>query len=143
MSGTPEQLVEGGCACGRVRFRAAGPCVRSGYCHCRSCQKSSGAPVLAFADFAAAGFTWTRALPMSWASSARGRRLFCAACGTQVAFFNADEPAMMSINSATLDEPQRCPPRLHIWTRDRIAWFDTDDSLVRHQEDGERAHDAR
>ena len=37
----------GGCLCGAVRYRAA-RMARAGLCHCRMCQKASGAPVVAF-----------------------------------------------------------------------------------------------
>ena len=37
----------GGCLCGALRYRARN-IIRAGYCHCRMCQKASGAPVVAW-----------------------------------------------------------------------------------------------
>jgi len=34
--------IEGGCACGAVRFKIAGPMMGAGTCHCVDCQKASG-----------------------------------------------------------------------------------------------------
>src|SRR5580765_4038083 len=33
----------GGCNCGAVRFEVAEPLVRASYCHCRRCQRRTGA----------------------------------------------------------------------------------------------------
>ena len=52
---------DGGCLCGKVRFRVAAPPIDSGYCHCRICQKNSGAPVVAWVTFPATGFSWNAA----------------------------------------------------------------------------------
>ena len=43
MTGTSED-VTGGCLCGAVRFAARVYLKDAYYCHCRMCQKSSGAP---------------------------------------------------------------------------------------------------
>jgi hypothetical protein len=34
---------EGGCLCGKVRFRVAAEAIETGYCHCRMCQRNTGA----------------------------------------------------------------------------------------------------
>ena len=33
---------EGGCLCGKVRFRVTAEALKSGYCHCRMCQRILG-----------------------------------------------------------------------------------------------------
>jgi len=122
----------GGCACGAIRFAAAAGPLAAGYCHCRICQRTAGAPVLAWAVFARGDFRWTSGEPAEWRSSAHGRRLFCARCGTQVAYLDDREPEAVSINTPTLDDPAAAPPAMHIWTQSRIPWFDTADDLPRH-----------
>ena len=37
----------GGCLCGTIRYRLMSEPVDPGYCHCRMCQRFSGAPVMA------------------------------------------------------------------------------------------------
>lgn len=125
------ETLHGGCLCGRTRYRARGPAQWAGYCHCRICQRSAGAPVLAFALFPAEGFAWEGEAPRRFASSDHGTRLFCGECGTQLAYLEASDPGSVSINTATLDAPEAAPPAMHIWTRSRIAWFELDDDLPR------------
>jgi hypothetical protein len=112
----------GGCACGRLRFRAQAAPLDSGYCHCRICQRTTGAPLLAYASFPAAAFAYTAGTPRRYASSPRGAREFCAACGTQIAFRGA-AAATVDVNVGALDEPARCPPGRHIWCESAIPWL--------------------
>ena len=53
---------EGRCLCGAVRFTADGPPKWTGYCHCRSCRRHTGAPVSAYAGFEAAKVRFTGVL---------------------------------------------------------------------------------
>jgi hypothetical protein len=120
---------DGGCLCGKLRFRVVGAALESGYCHCRMCQKNSGAPVVAWATFPTAGFSWLAGTPGLYASSAGAERLFCAGCGSYLVFQNAALPAEISVNSASFDEPGAFPPRMHIYEESRIPWFRTADEL--------------
>ena len=54
-----EQSYEGGCLCGRIRYRASGPPHRPHYCHCRMCQRGVGAPLTAWVNFPLEGSVLT------------------------------------------------------------------------------------
>lgn len=124
---------EGGCLCGAVRYVIeAGPIAESAYCHCRTCQKQSGAPVVAWFAVPPDRVRATMGSPKTYRASARAGREFCSECGTYL-FFREDDPAAtVSINTATLDEPALAPPEFHIWNESRIGWFETADALPRH-----------
>ncbi|MBI1239429.1 MAG: GFA family protein [Alphaproteobacteria bacterium] len=125
----------GGCLCGAVRFRVTLDRADSGYCHCRMCQRTSGAPVVAWVVAAPSGLVVTRAAPAIYHSSAHGQREFCAICGSYLFFRDAAE-GIVSINTAVLDDPETVPPTHHIWTQSRIPWFETADTLQRFPEAG-------
>jgi hypothetical protein len=127
---------EGGCLCGALRFLVTAPALDTGYCHCRMCQKNSGAPVVAWATFPAASFSWTAGTPASYASSAGARREFCPNCGSYMAFRSEDAPREVSVNTASFDDPSAFPPRMHIYAESRIAWFRTADELPSHPRQG-------
>ncbi len=129
--------LEGGCHCGAVRYRVTAAALEAGYCHCRDCQLTSGAPLLAWASYPADAFAYTAGAPASYSSSARGTREFCATCSCQVLFRDAEEPLLVHLNTASLDDPGQVPPSHHIYTRSRISWFETADDLPRHQAGGE------
>ncbi len=126
----------GGCLCGSLRYAARAAPFDSGYCHCRLCQRSSGAPVLAFASFRARDFAYLKGAPASYRSSPRGSREFCATCGTQIAFRGDATPDQVDVNTGSLDDPARVEPRRHIYTASRIPWFETTDRLPRHPDGG-------
>jgi hypothetical protein len=129
------QIFVGGCLCGRLRYEALDP-IDAGYCHCRLCQRSSGAPVLAWAGLASGSFCYTQGEPAKYASSDSGRREFCARCGTQIAFRDEGRPDRIDVNIASLDEPASIEPQYHIWVDSRIPWFEIDDDLPRYADDG-------
>lgn len=122
---------EGGCLCGKIRFRIAAEALESGYCHCRMCQRNTGAPVVAWTTFPAAVFSWSAGSPATYASSPKVRRQFCADCGSYLTF-RREGSTEISINTTSLDEPESFPPQVHIFVESRISWFDTEDSLPRH-----------
>jgi hypothetical protein len=126
--------LEGGCLCGAVRYRLSAEPTHAGYCHCRMCQRSAGAPVVAWLSMAREGFAWTGGTPAVYRSSQKAERLFCPACGTQLVFREPAEPHFLDVTLASLDDPGAVRPGRHIWTSSRIAWFDTRDDLPRHPE---------
>lgn len=122
---------EGGCLCGAVRYRVHAKPFDSGYCHCRLCQKSSGAPTLVFASVAWRDFEIVRGTPRCYRSTSFGARSFCGDCGTQLFMQVDDAPDTLDFTVASLDVPEAAPPGFHIWNSGRITWFDTDDVLPR------------
>lgn len=125
---------EGGCLCGAVRYKAS-TLIGAGYCHCRMCQKASGAPVVAWCGAPLAAFTWTKGKPKEYRSSPKAFRVFCADCGAQLGFRRAEEATEMELNLATLDHPEAVVPRYHIYTASQLPWLAIDDDLPRFAED--------
>ncbi len=132
---TEERVFIGGCLCGQLRYEARDP-IDAGYCHCRLCQRSSGAPVLAWASFPTASFCFTKGEPATYPSSARGRREFCTSCGTQIAFRGTPAPSRVDVNIASLDDPASIEPEYHIWVGSRVPWLQIDDDLPRYTDEG-------
>jgi hypothetical protein len=131
-----EPQSEGGCFCGRIRYRVIGAPIDAGYCHCRMCQRASGAPVVAWGTWDAAAFAWLGAEPATLRSSVPAVRRFCAACGTHLLFRTEEEPEEVDVSLATLDRPELVAPEYHIWNASRITWFETADALPRHADAG-------
>src|SRR6185437_9217125 len=128
----PHELT-GGCFCGAVRYRAAGV-IRTSYCHCRMCQKASGAPVVAFLTVPVDGFTLTQGTMTAYRSSPKAVRHFCGTCGTQLTFRLVDNPVEIDINLATLDHPERLAPSDHIYASSAMPWLRIEDKLPRYEE---------
>src|ERR1700678_422647 len=95
---------EGGCLCAKVRFRVTAAPLDTGYCHCRMCQRNSGAPVVAWAIFPDASFSWIAGEPGIYASSASATRSFCATCGSYLVFTRKEFPGEVTFNPASFHD---------------------------------------
>ena len=126
-----DQTVTGGCLCGDIRYRIEAAPVEALYCHCRICRRAHGAPVVAWLSVPADGLVVTAGSPATYRSSAAAQRRFCGRCGTPLSWQSDDNPRLIDVSIATLDDPAAIGPGLHIWTESRIPWFDTADALPR------------
>ena len=130
-----EKPLEGGCACGAVRYRLNSAPFDAGWCHCRTCQLNSGAPAMVFATVPDGDLVWTKGAEMvkSFASSSFGCRSFCGACGTPFLMRVDHQPETVDFSVATLDGPDSVKPGFHIFHSSKIGWFETTDDLPRHE----------
>lgn len=126
--------MRGGCLCGKVRFVLLSDPFDAGWCHCRTCQRSSGSPAMAFATIAAADYRIEsgEGLVGTIASTPYGRRRFCRDCGTPLTIEVSFQPDTIDFTIATLDEPARLPPSFHIFYESRIPWAPAGDASPRH-----------
>ena len=124
----------GGCACGAVRYSLRSEPFDAGWCHCRTCQLNSGAPAMAFASVPAGDLVWAKGehKVRRFRSSGFGHRSFCGECGTPFLMEVDHQPETTDFTIATLDDPDRVAPGFHIFWASRVAWFEPDDELPRH-----------
>jgi hypothetical protein len=132
----------GGCLCGQLRYQSSVGPNDTGYCHCRLCQRSTGAPVLAWASFPVDGFEYSKGSPAIYQSSEHGHREFYSNCGTQIAFRESNHATTVDVNTGSLDDPSTTPPQIHIWCQSQIEWFDTRDELPRYKMGEENGGDS-
>jgi hypothetical protein len=124
---TPLPALEGGCLCGRVRYRAT-PDHRDGYyCHCRMCQLAFGNTRAAYFNLRKSEVQWLGA-PAYYASSKIARRGFCRHCGTPLSFEFLDNDRM-DLSVGSLDDPSAMKPTEHFAVESRIAAWHAHDGL--------------
>lgn len=117
---------QGGCLCGAVRYRVAGPLRRVVACHCSQCRRSSGhfvaATAAAWADVAVEG-------PVAWYESSPGvRRGFCPTCGANL-FWAGPNRARVSILAGSLDLPTGLALAGHIFAAAKGDYYAIADGL--------------
>jgi hypothetical protein len=127
--------LSGGCLCGNVRYEPKSEPFDCGWCHCRTCQLSSGAPAMVFASVPHGDFSWALGADKvkSVASSSFGPREFCGECGTPFLMKVDPLPDTVDFSVATLDSPEAIAPGFHIFWSSRIRWFEPNDDLLRHE----------
>ncbi len=121
---TDAPAIEGGCQCGRVRYRITGPIFNRQLCHCRMCQKAFGSYFAPLAGVASADIAWLGERPAIYRSSAAAERGFCRHCGTPLTFQYISEPHEISIALGSLDDPVAFAPEFQYGIESRMPWFD-------------------
>lgn len=120
----------GGCRCGAVRYSIEGEALHVTLCHCRDCQRSAGAPTVAWAGFQEAQFAVTAGEARTVNLDGDAWRSFCAACGTGLWYRNQTVlPGLVDMQVATFDEPEGLPPVAHVQTAERLGWMATAHTL--------------
>jgi hypothetical protein len=121
MTDETKPLLTGGCQCGAIRFAVTASPMKISICHCRMCQKASGAPFASFADIQKSDFAWTRGKPAAFRSSSIAERDFCKDCGTPLSFRRVDGERI-EIMTGTFDRPDRVIPTRQYGTESRLGW---------------------
>ena len=114
----------GGCHCGAIRYEVEGEPLTHALCHCSDCRRHSGSPMVSWTMYPQAAVKITKGSPKEYQSSQHGRRYFCAQCGTGLLYSNAEVlPGLIDVQSATYDDPDAVPARVHIQVAERIGWM--------------------
>jgi hypothetical protein len=125
----PKSDIEGGCYCGAVRYRLSAEPLGSMICHCRTCRRISGAPVVAWITVEETRFSFTKGEPARFSSSAPVERTYCAACGTPLTYRSESGAGEIDVTTCTLDDSGRFPPTHHSWLSHNVGWVRFGDGL--------------
>jgi adenylate cyclase len=126
-------LITGGCLCGDVRYEISKPPIDSGYCHCRMCQRFSGAPVIFGETFPIEAVQFTQGEPTYYKSSPIAERGFCKRCGSSLTYKPLARrwTDWILIFGGTLDHPESSTPVWHLGVESQMPWLVVDDDLPR------------
>lgn len=119
--------MEGGCTCGKVRYRLTGRPLIVHACHCTWCQRETGTAHALNALYEADRVEHLEAEPeliLTPSASGKGQRIArCPVCKVAVwsNYAGAGE-AMRFVRVGTMDDPGQCPPDIHIFTSSRQPW---------------------
>ncbi|MBT4888587.1 MAG: GFA family protein [Rhodospirillales bacterium] len=131
--------ITGGCLCGEVRFEAQAFLKSGYYCHCKQCQKSSGAPAEIGIPINAGSLTFTKGEPKYYVSSEVGKRGFCNTCGSRLVW-RPNDPAndhWTNLSVCSLDNPEDVRPKAHTFVDSQLPWYHLVDNLPRMREEDE------
>src|SRR5918994_1122666 len=111
----------GGCLCGAIRYTISVPITELRACHCKHCQKASGAGGSVNAPVPNSAFAITQGMPKRLAVTAdSGRtlyRYFCGDCGSPIYSQRATNPDMVVVRAGTFDNAEGMRIKTNIWTR--------------------------
>ena len=133
---SPDEPLTGQCACGTVRFEVTKPFDTAGYCHCKRCQRRSGALWTENAIVASDGFRFTAGedAVRSWTPENGLPKNFCGECGGHLTGGGTDGPFVV-VRLGTVDGDPGIAPQWHQYVAYAASWEEIpDDGLPRYPE---------
>ncbi len=124
----------GGCLCGAVRYESSAKPLMIGNCHCRDCQKSSGAPFVTAMAVPARALKIAGEVKYYAVQADSGNtfsRGFCPACGSRLFARSGGRPELALITAATLDDPGAFPPTMNFYVSSAQPWDHLDPALAK------------
>lgn len=120
------QMRSGGCLCGTVRFECEGTPRFSLQCHCRDCQRASGAPHVAAVRVSSTSFRIVKGAPRRYVAKADSgneiTRVFCGDCGTPLYVQVSTRPDIVGVRVCTFDDPAWFQPDANIFVKSAQPW---------------------
>lgn len=127
MATTATETFDGGCTCRAVRYRMTSRPLFVHCCHCRWCQRETGAAFALNAMIEADRVVLLQGAPElvnTPTLSGKGQKIWrCPTC--RVALWSNYAGAgdkVRFVRVGTLDEPDRLPPDIHIFTSSKQPW---------------------
>lgn len=130
-------MIEGGCLCRAVRYRATAAPLATRACWCRLCQYLATGNATINLAFPSDAVTITGELS-DYASTADSgshmHRRFCPVCGTHLFSTAEERPHLVFVRAGTLDDPSVISgPQAVIWTSQAPAWAHLDPNIPHYE----------
>jgi hypothetical protein len=122
-----DSTFDGGCTCRHVRYRMTSKPLFVHCCHCRWCQRETGSAFVLNALIEADRVQLLHGdvdVVDTPSASGKGQKIArCPRCRVAVwSNYAGAGAAVRFIRVGTLDEPDRLPPDIHIFTESKQAW---------------------
>ncbi len=117
--------INGGCLCGAVRYTAQGELNSATVCHCRDCQKFTGAAFATLLMVPKTAFAVTGPVKTHTGTGGSGLpvlRHFCAECGSSIAEEPGTRPGMAILFAGTFDDVSGVIPAREIFQDDQFGF---------------------
>lgn len=119
--------LEGGCACGEVRYRLKGGPMFVHGCHCTSCQTETGSAFVINALIESDRVETIKGAAepvMTPSESGSGQQIWrCPTCRVALwSNYGGAADLLRFVRVGTLDTPASLPPDIHIYTRSKLPW---------------------
>ncbi len=119
--------LEGGCTCGAVRYRLTSRPMFVHCCHCRWCQRETGASFALNAMIESERLVLERGSPEAVetpSASGKGQTILrCPSCRIALwSHYAGAGEAISFVRVGTLEDPDRLPPDIHIFTSSKQPW---------------------
>jgi hypothetical protein len=116
---------EGGCLCGRIRFRVSAPPLLTMACHCTGCQKLSASAYSLTIAVPSDGFAVTQGEPVLGGLHGPHRQLYCPHCKNWMFTHAHGLDFFVNVRATMLDEHHWYAPFVEVFTSEKLPWATT------------------
>lgn len=121
--------LEGGCACGAIRYKLTATPLIVHACHCRDCQRLTGSAFVTNiwieTKFVEATGPQPKSFRLAGGSGQHHDVFFCGDCGTYLwSRYHGAPGDFRFVRAGTLDRPEAVRPDVHIFTRSKVPWLE-------------------
>lgn len=124
---------EGGCVCGRSRYKIDLSNAHTLNCHCLDCRRQLGAPFSIFVVVPSSQFEWITKPAGEISLSSRTVHRFCTNCGTYLKWESKTDHSEVEINAMTLDCSDDIQINEEIYVRSRLSWIEPLKGIPQHE----------
>lgn len=120
-----EFTATGQCLCGKVTYSIKGEPVRMGQCHCKDCQRASGAGHASIAFFMEDQMEVngeTKSFGVTADSGNTNTRHFCPECGSRLFGTNSARAGVRGVMLGSVDDNSWFEPHMVVYCKDRQSW---------------------
>jgi len=112
------EIKQGGCLCGNIRYSFSGNPLLTAICHCTHCQRQSGSAFSIIAAVSKADFAQKGECKTYFDKGESGNiveRHFCGNCGSPMYSLSEGLPEMVLIKAGTLDDASSLRPEIEVY----------------------------
>ena len=120
------QSLTGGCICGQVKYQIIDKPLFTQACHCKDCKVLTGSSYVVNSSVLENTFIVegeVSSAELKAGSGASCKTYFCTKCGTYVYADYDSAIKRLTVRTKTLDNPEKFPPQVHIFTKDKDPWL--------------------
>jgi len=119
-------VVQGGCLCGAVRYEYSGEFGPANYCHCRDCRKTTGSAFNIGVRVDAVALRLLTGQVKSFTKAGDSGNLitreFCPECGSPLFTKSPSKPQFIWIKAGSFDDPSQIKPNYQSWMASVVSW---------------------
>ena len=131
------QSLTGGCICGQVKYQITDKPLFTQACHCKDCKVLTGSSYVVNSSILENTLIIegeVSSTELKAGSGASCKTYFCAKCGTYVYADYDSAVGRLTVRTKTLDNPEKFPPQVHIFTKDKDPWLNLSEGVICFQE---------